>query len=103
MQPIVRNIRDIEADERLHLERLLGHRLRDDQQLIIQIVNLTEPSVGEPQAGVEPSAQHDQAAGQQPAAQLPDWCNVYEGLNEQEIEEIEEVILTRADLTRTSE
>ena len=31
---------------------------------------------------------------------LPDWCNVYEGLSDEEIAEIERIALTRADLTR---
>ena len=34
---------------------------------------------------------------------LPDWCNVYEGLSDAEVAAIEEVTLTRANLTRPSE
>ena len=34
---------------------------------------------------------------------LPDWCNVYKGLSDEEIAELERAILTRADLTRPSE
>ncbi len=31
---------------------------------------------------------------------LPEWCNVYEGLSEAEIEELERAILIRCDLKR---
>lgn len=34
---------------------------------------------------------------------LPEWCNVYAGLSDEEIAELEETILTRADLTRSSD
>jgi len=31
---------------------------------------------------------------------LPDWCNVYDGLTDDEIEDVEAVILNRSDLSR---
>ena len=34
------------------------------------------------------------------AQRLPDWCNVYAGLTDDEVAEVEKVILQRADLTR---
>ena len=34
---------------------------------------------------------------------LPEWCNVYEGLTDEEIADLEKTILTRADLSRPSE
>jgi hypothetical protein len=34
---------------------------------------------------------------------LPEWCNVYDGLTDEQIAEVEEVILQRSDLTRPSE
>ncbi len=34
---------------------------------------------------------------------LPVWCNVYEGLSDEEIADLDRTILTRADLTRPSE
>jgi predicted DNA-binding antitoxin AbrB/MazE fold protein len=33
---------------------------------------------------------------------LPAWCNVYEGLSDDEVADLEKVILQRADLTRPS-
>jgi len=32
--------------------------------------------------------------------QLPDWCNVYEGMSDDEIAELAKAILRRVDLTR---
>jgi hypothetical protein len=34
---------------------------------------------------------------------LPAWCNVYEGLSEGEIADLERIVLTRADLSRPME
>lgn len=34
--------------------------------------------------------------------ELPEWCNVYDGLTDQQLEEMEAVILERADLSRPS-
>ncbi len=31
---------------------------------------------------------------------LPEWCNVFDGLSDEEIDAILEIVLTRADLTR---
>ena len=41
------------------------------------------------------------ASGSNPPA-LPEWCRVYDGLSDVEIEALEAVVLTRADLTRAS-
>lgn len=34
------------------------------------------------------------------AGELPEWCNVYAGLTDEQIADLEKTILTRADLTR---
>lgn len=33
--------------------------------------------------------------------QLPDWCNVYDGLSDEEVADLEKTILNRADLARS--
>ena len=40
MESIIRNVGDIEADERRYLESAVGHRLDDGQQVIIHVVNI---------------------------------------------------------------
>ena len=90
MENIERNVRDIDAVDRDALEHVVGQALRDNQRLIIQIAEVD--------VGGEVSGNNHQ----QPKA-LADWTNVYEGLNDQEIEEIEAVILDRDHWTRNSD
>lgn len=88
MESIIRKVRDIEARERRVLEQVLGRQLSEDQQLIVQIAD----SAGQ-------CEQQEVAAGKH----LPDWCNVYAGLTDEQVKEVEEIILQRMDLTRPSE
>ena len=83
METVIHNMRDLSDGERSAAEQLVGHTLSDDHQLIIQVV------VGN---GVT-----DQPT--QVGDTLPDWCNVYEGLTDVEIAEIEKSIV-RSDSTR---
>jgi hypothetical protein len=46
--------------------------------------------------------EREQASSPGTAAALPEWCNVYQGPSEEEIADLEELILPRADLTRPS-
>ncbi len=87
MESIVRNVRDIDTGDRHALEHVVGQALRDNQRLIIQI---TEVDVArEAPAG---NSQHPQT--------LDDWTKVYEGLSDEQIEAIDKIIATRANLTR---
>lgn len=89
METIIRDVRDMDNDNRQVIEHVVGRSLQDNQRLVIQIVNLDAASA-EPDA--QPIAE---------ASKLPDWCNVYEGLTDAEIAELEQAVLTRADLTRS--
>ena len=79
METITRNVGDLQAHERSAVEQLVGHRLRENQQLIIQVVSI------------------DMGGGEKPNGsqgdELPPWCNVYEGLNDEQIAEIEKSIV----------
>lgn len=87
MEAVTRNVRDIETSDRRALEHVVGRQLKENQQVIIQVVTLSsEPKEGWPAS----------------VSGLPDWCNVYEGLSDTEIAEVEDVILPRADLSRLS-
>jgi len=92
MEAIIRNVRDIETSERRVLEHVVGRQLKENQQIIIQIVTL----------GKKPVADQKQSDAA-PSSKLPPWCNVYEGLSDDQLAEVEEVIFQRADLTRPSE
>lgn len=87
MEQIVRNVRDIDAGDRHALEHVVGQSLRENQQLVIQIVNVnaaTAPTTG----------------GTNGTVGLPDWCNVYEGLSDDEIADLEKSIV-RSHQSRT--
>ncbi len=88
METVTRNVRDLEATERTAVEQLVGHALRENEQLIIQVVSmdLQEPSHGDPR----------------PVQAVPDWCNVYEGLTDEQIDEIDKSIV-RCNLSRSFE
>lgn len=92
MKTIIRNAADLNRDDRTLLERLLGEQLHDDQQLVIGVVDR--------QSRREPPHETNIATDAVPT--LPDWCNVYEGLSDEEIADLERVILQRADLSRPS-
>ena len=84
METVVRNVRDLPQNDRSALERVVGHQLRDSQQLVIQVmsVSLDEPAQSPPVSG-----------------ELPEWCNVYQGLSDREIDELDGTIV-RSDVSR---
>ena len=79
METIVRNVSDLQKNERSAAEQLVGHSVRENQQLIIQLADI--------EFGPAPSG----AVASE--GKLPDWCNVYEGLTDAEIDEIEKSIV----------
>jgi hypothetical protein len=91
MEAIIRNVRDINASERQALEHVLGRPLQENQQVIVHIVTLKNQS--EPQRPGEAVS----------AGKLPEWCDVFDGLSDDQVAEVEKVILHRAGLSRASE
>ena len=92
MESITRNVRDIDTRERQALEQVLGHQLKENQQIIIQVVTVAAGPV-ESQDTREGTA----------TTKLPAWCNVFAGLSDEQIAEVEEVSLQRSDLSRPTE
>lgn len=81
MESIIRDVSALDEAQRHTLEHVIGRELRENQQLVIQIVNLDlTPETSSP--GTAPVA-----------GQLPEWCNVYEGLSDDEIADIESAIV----------
>ena len=93
MDNIVRDIGALNTADRQALEHLLGQPLHENQQVVIQVVTAQPHPPARSQAG-------NGAAGGSP---LPEWCHVYAGLSDEEIADLEKVVLTRADLTRSVE
>lgn len=66
------------------LEEVLGQPLTANQRVIIRVTDVeTTPS-----------------AAPRPAQTLEDWTNVYEGLSDEQIEAVDTIAKTRANLTR---
>lgn len=87
MEQLIRNVADIDTADRQALEHVIGRHLTDHQQLIINVVDLDV-------------ACPDITAAPRLAQTLEDWTRVYDGLSEKEIEGVDKVAKTRANLTR---
>ena len=86
METVTRNVRDIPLGDRSALERVVGHQLRETQQVIVNVVNLDLSSEVPPAPTVD--------------AEVPQWWKIYEGLRDEEIDRLDEAIRQRANLTR---
>lgn len=87
MESVIRNFTDIEPADRPAIEHVVGGQLGENQRVVIQVITLDGPRA------VQETA---------PEATLPAWCRVYEGLSDAQIDDLERVVLTRADFTRSS-
>jgi hypothetical protein len=90
METITRNVSDLAAPERSALERVVGHPLRETQQIILNVLNL--------ELAKAESAEPNPLTGP-----IPDYWKVYEGLDDKRIEELTTAINQRANLTRSFE
>lgn len=88
METVTRNVRDINSADRQALEYVLGTRLRENQQVIINVMNVDVLAAPPSSPAAEPA--------------LPEWCNVYAGLSDEEIDRLDQATRRRLDLTRTS-
>ena len=83
MDSVKRSVKDIDTADRRALEHVIGQHLSENQQVVIQIVNVDVASRDMPASnpqGVEPPT-------------LPAWCNIYEGLSDAEIDDIDSSIV----------
>ena len=86
METITRQVGEMQAYERSAAELLLGHRLGGHEQLILHVLEL--------------DVKKPLAEDSRPAQTLEDWVHVYDGLSDEEIETIDVIAKTRANLTR---
>ena len=89
MEPITRNVRDIDTNERRVLEHVIGRKLTENQQLVIGVINLDLAHAATPPS---PASEN-----------IPAWWNIYEGLSEDEVERLDTAVRQRANLTRVFE
>jgi hypothetical protein len=87
MSEVIRNVADIDSSDRQALEHMLGANLTDDQQVIISVVSRDACASKGPGA-------------ERPVQSLDDWTHVYDGLSDDEVEAVDAIAKTRADLTR---
>ena len=78
------DVATLDAPHRRALEEVIGQQLTANQRLIISITEVEVPP-------------ND---AQKPSQTLEDWTHVYDGLSDEEIEAIDEIAKTRANLTR---
>lgn len=76
----------LDTPHRRALEEVIGCELEPNQRLVISIMELAPPL-------------QDQGADR-PAQTLEDWTQVYKGLNDADIEAIDDIAKTRANMTR---
>ncbi|HTK74267.1 MAG TPA: hypothetical protein VL371_03360 [Gemmataceae bacterium] len=85
METIRRNVADLDGSDRSALERIVGHALDENQRLVIQVTS-NDSTPPNPPAAAD--------------ADLPEWCDVYGGLSDAEIDDLDAAILERANLSR---
>ena len=73
----------LDASHRRALEEVIGQELTANQRLTISITDV---------AALSPMSK--------PAQSLNDWTQVYDGLSDDEVDEIDKIIKRRANLTR---
>lgn len=74
----------LDTPHRRALEEVIGRQLAENQRLLISVIEVE----------MEP------APAARPPQTLDDWTHVYDGLTEQEIEAVDKIVKTRANLTR---
>lgn len=99
MESISYNVTDLSADQRHAFEGVLGQPLRDDQRVVVQLLgtDATQPNA----APRPPQDEKITIKREGDVGILPDWCAIFADLSDEEFAEIEEAILTRADLSRS--
>jgi len=79
METITRQVGELLPNERSAAELLLGHRLRGNERIVLQVLDLDV---------VKPPEEDTQ-----PGETLPAWCNVYEDMTDLEIEKMHQSIV----------
>lgn len=78
------DVATLDTPHRRALEEVIGRELVTSQRLIISVIEVPLPETAVPR----------------PAQTLEDWTHVYDGLSDQQVEGIDAIAKTRANLTR---
>ncbi len=86
MESIIRDVSALDEAQRHTLEHVIGRELRENQRLVINVCDID----------LSPNKLADHRRPQT----IEDWTRVNEGLSEQQVEEIDKIAKTRANLSR---
>jgi hypothetical protein len=86
METIVRTVGELDQNVRSAFEQVVGHALGDRQRLVIPVIS-NDPPPSPPAV---------------PPPDLPEWTNVYQGLTDAEVDDLDAAIRERANLSRPS-
>jgi hypothetical protein len=78
------DVSTLDASHRRALEEVIGRQLSANQRLLISVIEVAVPTGSAPR----------------PAQRLEDWTSVYDGLSDEEIQTVDTVAKTRANLSR---
>ncbi len=91
MESISRNFGDLTPTERQVYEKVLGHQLHAGQQIVVQLIDVAPCDVeSNGKTATTPQPNRDDKS------QLPEWCSVYRGLSDKEVDAVEDSILARS-------
>ena len=82
MEPIIREVSALDDAQRHALEHMIGRPLRENQRLVIRVESAEQPQAELLSIG---------------AGHLPQWCDVYAGLADEEIADLEKSIVRASD------
>lgn len=88
MATVTRNVKDMATADRRALENVLGQLLTENQQIVVNVFDLES---SEPPNSAQPNTE------------IPAWWKIYEGLDDAEVDRLDQAIRQRASLTRTFE
>ena len=84
MESIEQNVGDIAADDRRVFEKVLGHKLQENQRVIIQVTDIDASKTNGSDSKSGPSGTN-----------LDDWA-IFQDLSNEEVAELESIILERS-------
>jgi len=85
METITRDVGKMQTQERSAAELLVGHALREHERVIVHVLEMPIPT---------------STLDDRPTQSIDDWLHIYDGLSDEEIDEVDAAINTRANLTR---
>lgn len=97
MVSITRLVDNLTQPERQVYEAVLGRELHAGQKVLLQLIEDEAPFSEEEQ---QPSPSHQSTSINGAHSPLPEWCDVFRGLSDEEIDAVDKAILSRSHTSR---